>query len=250
MAENIDAFKCSRSNSSPQGLFSKTMIGILQPGYLPWLGFFEQLYKSDIFVIYDDVQYEKNSWRNRNRIKTPNGPQWLTVPVLTRGRCFPQIKDVLINKNVIWKKKHIQAIKQNYSKTPFFEKYAENLFEILNRPWEKLVELNLELIYWISEKLGISTKILLSSELGISGSNIDRLIGIIKLLNGDLFYEGTAGKNYIDVNVFKEAGISVVFQDYAHPTYPQAYGDFVSHLSIIDLMFNCGPDSLDILAGL
>jgi hypothetical protein len=107
------------------------IVGILQPGYLPWLGFFEQLHRCDIFVIYDDVQFEKGSWRNRNRIKTPNGPQWLTVPVLLKGQGFPSIKDVAINQSIGWQKKHIKTITQNYSKAPFFDLYANGLL-ILN----------------------------------------------------------------------------------------------------------------------
>lgn len=225
---------------------SKT-VGILQPGYLPWLGFFEQINRCDIFVLYDDAQFEKGSWRNRNRIKTPNGPQWLTVPVLLKGQGFPLIKDVVINASVLWQKKHIKAITQNYSKSRFFSHYAESLFEILNRPWKYLADLDLELTHWIMKQLNISTTIALSSGLGVPGSGVQRLINIIHLLQGNHFYEGSAGKNYIDVDVFEKKRISVTFQDYDHPIYPQLHGEFVSHLSIIDLLFNWGPDSLSIL---
>lgn len=223
------------------------IIGILQPGYLPWLGFFEQVNRCDIFVLYDDVQFEKGSWRNRNRIKTPNGPQWLTVPVLLKGQGLPLIKDTLINQSAAWQNKHIKTLKQNYSKAPFFELYASSLFKILDRPWQYLVDLNLELTYWLVEQLKISTKVILSSDLKVPGGKVQRIIDIIHKLGGDHFYEGLAGQNYIDVNLFEDAGISVAFQDYNHPTYPQLYGDFISHLSIVDLLFNCGPESLNIL---
>ena len=222
-------------------------VGILQPGYLPWLGFFEQVHRCDVFVLYDDVQFEKGSWRNRNRIKTPNGPQWLTVPVLVKGQGFPLIKDVVINSSVPWQKKHIKAITQNYSKAPFFSDYAEGLFQILDRSWKSLIDLDLELIYWLVEQLGISTTMVLASGLGVPGSNVQRLINMIQSLGGNHFYEGSAGKNYIDVRLFEEAGISATFQEYDHPGYPQLHGDFISHLSVIDLLFNCGPESLDIL---
>ena len=224
-------------------------VGILQPGYLPWLGFFEQLHRCDIFVLYDDVQFEKGGWRNRNRIKTPNGPQWLTVPVLVKGESFPLIKDVAINSSANWTKKHIKSITQNYSNAPFSGQYADRLFEILNRPWDYLIDLNLELLYWLTKQLNISTPMVLSSELGVPGSNVQRLIDIINSLGGSCFYEGSAGKNYIDVHLFEDAGISVTFQQYDHPRYLQLYGDFMSHLSIIDLLFNCGPESLNILSG-
>jgi hypothetical protein len=228
---------------------SHRTVGILQPGYLPWLGFFEQVHRCDIFVLYDDVQFEKGSWRNRNRIKTPNGPQWLTVPVLLKGQGLPLIKDVAINSSESWQKKHIRAITQNYSKSPFLGRYGEDLFEMLDRPWRFLIDLDLELVNWLTEQLGISTQMVLASALGVHGSNVQRLINIIQSLGGDHFYEGSAGQSYIDVGVFEEAGISVSFQEYNHPRYPQLYGDFISHLSVIDLLFNCGPDSLDILTG-
>lgn len=222
-------------------------VGILQPGYLPWLGFFEQLNRCDIFVLYDDVQFEKGSWRNRNRIKTPNGPQWLTVPVLLKGQGFPLIKDTLIDQSAAWQQKHIKTLKQNYSKAPFFELYSSGLFEILNRPWKYLVDLDLELIYWLVEQLNASTKVLISSDLKVPGNKVQRIIDIIHKLGGDHFYEGAAGRDYIDSDVLQKEGISVTFQNYEHPTYPQLYGDFISHLSVIDLLFNCGPDSHSIL---
>jgi hypothetical protein len=171
----------------------------------------------------------------------------LTVPVLLKGQGFPLIKDVVINSSVPWQRKHIKAIKQNYSKAPFYQVYAEDLFKILNKKWKYLIDLDVELIYWIVEELKIQTRFILSSDLAVSGSRAARLIDIILMLGGNHFYEGLAGRNYIDVSPFEEAGISVAFQDYKHPTYPQLYGDFISHLSVIDFLFNCGPDSLDIL---
>jgi len=224
-------------------------IGILQPGYLPWLGFFEQLHRSDVFVLYDDVQFEKGSWRNRNRIKGPKGPQWLTVPVLTKGLGLPVIKDVLINQSRHWQKKHTAAIRQSYSKAPYFKQYSEPIFHILNRPWKYLIDLDLELIGTLKERMGISTPVLLSSDLHIEGKGVERLIDIIRYLGGSRFYEGQAGKNYIEAELFEKEDIQVVFQDYQHPRYLQANGDFISHLSIIDLLFNCGPESLKILSG-
>jgi hypothetical protein len=225
----------------------RKVVGILQPGYLPWLGFFEQLARSDVFVLYDDVQFEKGSWRNRNRIKTPGGIQWLTVPILLKGKGRPLIRDVQINTKESWAEKHIRTISQHYQKTPYFTIYAEELFEILRREWHYLVDLDVALIAWLSLHLGIRTKTILSSELGIKGSGNDRLIRIIRSLSGSHFYEGAAGRNYIDLERFESAGIRVVFQDYVHPVYPQLYDDFISHLSIVDLLFNCGSQSLGIL---
>lgn len=226
---------------------TERIIGILQPSYLPWLGFFEQLYKSNIFVLYDDVQFEKGAWRNRNRIKTPQGIQWLTVPVLTKNQGLPLIKDVQINAGVPWAQKHIKAITQNYSKAPYFHTYSPDLFDILRQKWTFLLDLNERLIVWFCNQMGLTTRLTRSSELDVSGVNVVRLIKIIKTLGGKRFYEGAAGRNYIDPGLFLEHGLEVVFQDYEHPRYPQLYAPFVSHLSIIDLLFNCGPESLKII---
>jgi len=230
-------------NSSSAG----KMVGILQPGYLPWLGFFEQLSRCDIFVIYDDVQFEKGSWRNRNRIKTSSGPLWLTVPVRQKGASFSIIKDVKINSQVKWQKKHVKSISQNYSKAPYYDWIAEDLFTIIDRPWKFLIDLNVELIKMLADRLGLFTPMLLASELKISGSGVQRLIDIIKSLGGERFYEGSSGRNYIKESFVNESGIQVLYQDYDHPLYPQLNGEFISHLSILDLLFNTGPDSYDIL---
>jgi len=226
---------------------SKKIVGILQIGYLPWLGFFDQLARSDLFVIYDDVQFDKGGWRNRNRIKTPNGPQWLTVPVLLKGKAFPLVKDTLINNNQKWNIKHIKSIQQHYGKAPFFDDFAPELFDVLQKRWKWLMDLNMELLNLFVRFLSIDRPIVLSSQLQIGGDKEERLIKIIKRFNGNVFYEGASGRNYIDVEKFKANGITVIFQDYNHPVYRQLYGPFLSHLSIIDLLFNEGPRSLEII---
>jgi hypothetical protein len=222
-------------------------IGILQPGYLPWLGFFEQMCRSDIFVFLDDVQYEKGSWRNRNRIKTPHGLQWLTVPVLTKGQHFPLIREVRINNCIGWADKHIKSIAQHYTKAPYFKQYADDLFNVLRTPWNFLIDLDLALLDWLKKCLDIDTLTLLSSDLGVKGRRTERLIAIIQHLNGTIFYEGSAGRSYIEQTDFMNSGITIAYQDYRHPVYPQLYGDFISHASVIDLLFNCGPQSREIL---
>lgn len=223
------------------------IIGILQPGYLPWLGFFEQLYRSDIFVIYDDVQYDKNGWRNRNRIKTPNGIQWLTVPVLLKGDSKSLIRDVKINNQERWRKKHCQSIKTNYSKSKFYNHYFYLFEKVYSKEWNFLIDLDMELIYVLCDLLGLKRKIVYSSDLGVQGDKNERLIKICKKFGASIFYEGYAGKDYIDKKVFIESGIEVKFQDYRHPEYNQLYGDFVPYLSVIDLLFNEGDSSLKIL---
>ncbi len=223
-------------------------IGILQPGYLPWLGFFEQLHKSDIFIIYDDVQYDKNSWRNRNRIKTAAGAIWLTVPALVKFMGKPLINEIKIDNRSNWRKKHLSSLKLNYAKAPFFRQYINIFEEVYSREWEQLIDIDLCLIVKLAGSLGIDTKkIRRSSELKPQGDRNGRLISLCKMLEADIFYEGASGKNYIEEPRFEKEGIKVIFQDYKHPVYSQLYGGFIPYLSVVDLLFNCGPDSLKIL---
>lgn len=224
-----------------------TVIGILQPSYLPWLGYFEQIHQADIFVLYDDVQFEKGSWRNRNRIKTPNGPHWLTVPVLTKGQEFPLINQVRVNNIQSWQKKHLRSLAQYYSKAPHYGQYAPALEELLARPWESLCELNIALTRHLAAALGIDTPFVLSSDLGVPGSGAPRLVEILSQLGGTVFYEGAAGRDYIKEALFDERGIRLEYQDYQHPVYTQLHGEFVPYLSVVDLLFNHGPNSLSIL---
>lgn len=221
-------------------------IGILQPGYLPWLGFFEQLWNCDVFVIYDDVQFEKGSWRNRNRIKTVDGIRWLTVPVCLGGQ-LPTIDQVRIGYGTFWQKKQVRTLTQNYKKATYFDLYADRLFLFINKRYTFLKDLLIEHISWINDCLNIRTPVYLSSDLQIPGKGTARLVEIVLALSGTHFYEGAAGRNYIEMSLFEKNGISVIFQEYTHPVYPQCFGSFEPYLSIIDLMFNCGPESLNIL---
>jgi hypothetical protein len=224
-------------------------VGILQPGYLPWLGFFEQVSRCDQFVLYDDVQFDKNSWRNRNRIKTPEGPLWLTVPVRHRGHTSQTLLQTEITENTVWPRKHLSTLHTYYRRAPYFTRYLEGLTEIYRQEWKYLVDLDLALIFHLLEVLGIRTPVLRSSELGIMGKSTDRLVAICKALNADCFYEGAAGEHYIDAAQFAEAGIVLEYQRYVHPTYSQLYGEFIPYLSVIDLLFNCGDESMKIIAG-
>jgi len=218
-------------------------IGILQPAYIPWLGFFEQLIKTEAFIIYDDVQFDKHGWRNRNRIKGPNGVQWLTIPVFTKGGPH-KINETRINNNTPWIHKHLQSLSTCYKKAKYFFQYFGEIEDILaSNEWEFLAELDIAIIKLICRWLEIKTPLYRSSSLNISGNRIERLINICKLFNATRFYEGESGKNYIDVEKFSKENINVTFQHYQHPVYPQLFGPFESHLSVLDLVFNCGPQS-------
>lgn len=222
---------------------------ILQPGYLPWLGFFDQMRRSDVFVYYDDVQYDKHGWRNRNRIKTASGPQWLTVPVLHSGRGLPSIADVEIDTRTPWVRKHLASIRQAYAAAPFLSRYMPELEELLGRRWERLVDLDLALVDLISRWLGLERQVARSSELGIAGERSERLLRICQHFGAKSYLSGDSAKDYLDVGLFERNGIQVAWQRFLHPTYPQLHGEFVPYLSAIDLILNCGDRSLAVLEG-
>ncbi|MEI6221561.1 MAG: WbqC family protein [bacterium] len=217
-------------------------IGILQPGYLPWLGFFEQLAKVDIFVLYDDVQYTTKDWRSRNKIKTANSSIWLTVP--THGSQQLLINEVKLVQDNVWKKKHLKSIELSYKKAPYFDWLMPDLERIINKELKYLIDLDSELITMLANKIGIKTNIINSSSLNIQqpDKNI-KIIETIKALDGTYFYDGKSSQEFIDVPLFNQHGITVEFQDYKHPTYPQLWGTFVPYLSVIDLLFNVGEES-------
>lgn len=220
---------------------------VLQPSYLPWLGYFEQLAKADDFVYYDDVQYDKHGWRNRNRVKTSQGPQWLTVPVLTHGQEDDSIRAARIDVRQPWARKHLMTLRTYYAKAPYFAEIYEPLAAMLQRDWQGIAALDEALISWIAGYLGLAPRVHRASDLGISGGKTERLVNLCRHFGADTYFSGRAATDYLDMAQFEAAGIRVEFQDYHHPVYRQLYGDFVSHLSVVDLLFNEGPASSAIL---
>lgn len=222
-------------------------VAVLQPSYLPWLGFFEQMMSVDTFVLYDDVQYTKNDWRNRNRLKTKDGFLWLTIPV--KSSISLQIREVRIDYSKHWQEKHRKTIAQLYSKSPYFEEVSTLFEPFWTNRYEFLLDAIKDSIVLIAEYLNIDTKILFSSDLHVAGDKNEKLVNICKILGASHYYSGFAAQNYLDIGLFKENGIEVAFQQYKHPVYPQMQGDFVSHLSTMDLLFNCGKKSKEIIKG-
>lgn len=216
-------------------------IAVLQPSYLPWLGFFEQMMSVDTFVFYDDVQYTKNDWRNRNRIKTKDGFLWLTIPV--NSSTSLQIREVRIDNNQNWQEKHQKTLAQLYSKALYFEEVSAIFEPLWNNRYEFLLDAVVDSIGIITEYLDIDTKIVFSSEMQVSGNKNEKLINICKRLDASEYYSGLAAQNYLDNELFNKNGINIAFQHYQYPLYPQLHGNFVSHLSTIDLLFNCGKKS-------
>lgn len=222
-------------------------IAILQPGYLPWLGAFEQMAHVDRFVYYNDVQYTKGDWRNRNRIKTQGGAAWLTVPV-KKSTHDTLISQIQIAWQEPWNEKHLRKIEAAYRKAPYFEPFFGSLAAVLRQRHELLQDLNRAVTAVCARFLEIDTPTSWSSDLQLceSGKN-ERLLEICQAFGADLLYDGAAAAAFIDLGFFTRRGVQVVFQGYQHPTYRQQWGAFISHLSAIDLIMNAGPDAPRIL---
>ncbi|MBF0511956.1 MAG: WbqC family protein [Candidatus Omnitrophica bacterium] len=227
------------------------IITIHQPQYLPWLGYFDKIAKADIFILLDNVQFKKNEWQNRNRIRTPEGWQWLTVPVL--HHFGDKINETKINNKEPWRKKHLRALELNYSKAPFFAQYYPRFQEGLNHEWDNLSDLNVYFVGMILDMLKVKTKTVLASEYEATEHKTLRLVDLCKTFKAQTYLSGQGGQDYLDVEQFKINNIDIVIQKYEHPVYnqmwqgPKSQG-FISHLSIIDLIFNSGPESLRILS--
>lgn len=223
-------------------------IAIMQPTYLPWTGYFALMDQVDAFVFLDDVQFNHRSWQQRNRIKSPSGPMWLTVPVLTKGQRHQLIYEVEINPDEPWQRKHITTISKNYSKAAWISEYQSWLEEALRCPWTSLCELTISLANDLTRCLGIHTPFVNASDLKTTGSKVDKLINICRRLGADEYLSPTGSFEYIEAdNRFPDAGIQLLYQHYEHPTYRQLHGGFLSHLSIVDLLLNEGSRSLEII---
>ena len=215
-----------------------------QPQYLPWLGFFDKMDRVDRFVLLDVVQYKKNEWQNRNRIRTPDGWQWLTVPVHYR---FPMsIREVTLDDaEGRWRRKHREALRIHYARSPFRPDLLPAIETLLGEPCESLVELNVRSVRLLACLLGVRTPIALASEVpGLPEGADDRLIALCRHFGCSDYLAGAGGAAYMDMESFRRAGVGVTFQDFRHPVYPQAYAGFEPNLSALDLLLNCGPGSI------
>jgi len=222
-------------------------IAIMQPTYLPWLGYFELMANSEYFVYFDDVQFVKKSWQQRNKIKSATGEQLLAVPVLSKGKHTQNINEALINNTEMWRRKHLSSIDYNYKKAPFYEKYIKELQTIYSKEYDILLDFNLAIMSFLRSKLGITTPCVLSSELNVGGERNERIINICKRLKADELYDAAGAKELLDLAQFEANGVKLVFQEYTHPVYKQIQGPFLSHLSVLDLLFNEGDRSLEII---
>lgn len=224
------------------------LAAIHQPHYLPWIRYFEKIARSDVFIVLDDIQYSKNGWQNRNRIKGPKGPQLLTVPV--HAGAGQRLDEIRIRNDGRWRKKHWKAIEQSYSKTPYFADHGPWLEQALRQEWTHLNALNRSLLDGFLEALGIETKVVYASDMSATGEATERLANLINEVGADAYYTGAyALETYLDRDLLEGRGIEIVVQDWRAQPYAQLHGDFVPDLAVVDVLMNCGPDALSAITG-
>ena len=219
------------------------IVGIHQPNYLPYLGFFDKMKKSDLFVIYDDAQFEKGEFQHRNRIRIYHGWKWLTVPVEKKHIPINEIRiknEVATWKGVKWADAHFKDIRDNYKDTSYYSVYEKEIKRIYEKRYDKLVELNMELINFLKGAFDIDTEIAYSSDFGFTSKSTEQLVEIVEALGGDVYLSGPKGRDYLDVSLFEKKSIKVEFRDFKHPIYKQRYESFVPNMAAIDALFNVG----------
>ena len=224
------------------------VVSIAQPNYIRWLGFFNKILLSDTYVVFDDVQFPRGKdYANRNQIKTNNGKMWLTVPVIGKSDLKPW-NQIEINKNG-WVNKHLSNIESFYKKTPYFNEYYPEIKNIYLKDHNLLIDLTLDLIKHFLKILDKEVKIVLSSDIKTDLKGLDKILYILKNLNTTKYIsgDGDGSKRYIDEKLFSDQGIELVWQNYKHPIYKQQFNEFIPYMSILDLLFNEGPNSKNII---
>lgn len=225
---------------------------ILQPSYIPWRGYFDQIRRADTFIFYDDVQYDKHGWRNRNQIKTPAGKKWLTIPVHSGGvTAGIPIKDVRIDWSKPWAPTHMKSLEAAYSRAPYFKKYQPLLEAIYARRDTQIADLTIATTIDIAHAIGIeSTKYLRASGLpGISGQKTERLIQILQHVEATHYLSGPSARDYIEAEAFSRAGITLEYMTYDYPEYPQLYPPYDPFVTILDLLFMTGDKAMEYITG-
>lgn len=223
-------------------------IAIMQPTYLPWSGYFALMDQAEVFVLLDDVQFSHRSWQHRNRIMSQNGPLWLTLPVLTKGRRHQLINEAQLNNSEHWKRKHLKAIYVNYAQAQCLSQFEAWLNNAYDAHWSSLCNLNTAFIHDIADFLGINITFIQASALHTEGKKASKLINICRKLGADEYISPMGSFEYIEAdNRFPDAGIRLLYQHFDHPQYQQSSKEFLSHLSVLDLMLNEGSNSLEII---
>ncbi|WP_417458493.1 WbqC family protein [Kordiimonas sp.] len=218
-------------------------VGIIQSAYLPWRGYFDFIDDVDLFLLFDDVQYVKRSWRTRNKVKARSGTQWISVPVkkMPRGTLICEMQ---IDNDEHWAEHHLNQIRDAYRNAPYFETYYEDLQSQLSRDWTYLSELNEGLIRWLMGHLGITTEVRSTVGLGATGRKGERLLSVLEKVGGTTYLSGPAAQSYIDEKRFDECGVNLEYKSYDYREYPQMWQGFSGDVTVLDLLFNTGPDAL------
>lgn len=224
------------------------IVSINQPAYLPWLGYFHRIAISDLHIVLDHVQFEKNSFTNRNKVRIKEGWCWLTVPLKTKRK----FKNLNINQLEIandsnFAEKHWDTIRFNYAKTSYFKQYEKFFEKLYDQRWDYLNDLIHNTTNYLLDSFRINTPILFSSEMNVEGKKSELILNLCRTVGATVYLSGPLGRNYLCEKLFQEAGIKVLYCDYQHPKYKQNYANFEPYMAAIDLLFNCGPDCLDIL---
>jgi hypothetical protein len=217
------------------------IVSIHQPQYFPWLPYLLKLSASDLFIVLDSVDFEKNGLQNRNQIKTSQGKDWLTVPV--KQKLGQKIREVEINRQVDWRKKHWRTLQQNYNKAPFFHIYAGEIEELYAKDWQYLVDLNMHLLRLLLKWMGLERKILQSSSMAAKGHKTELILNLCREVGADVYLSGVGAKNYLDPEAFAKAGIELIYKPpMVSKEYPQQFPKlgFINDLSVVDFLFNCG----------
>jgi hypothetical protein len=225
------------------------ILAVHQPQYLPWLGYLHKIAACDLFIFLDDVQYKKREFQNRNKIKTPQGPLWLTVPVVTKHKQLQKINEVMIDNETGWNGDHWKSIERNYAHADFLGEHRAFFEKLYGAGHDSLSALSMEIIEYMLSYLMINTTRKLSSEFNLTSTSTERIIDLCKKTGADAYLSGAGGKDYMDEALFQKNGIRLMYQDFKHPEYKQLHGKFEPYLSAADLLLNCGPESRAILLG-
>lgn len=219
-------------------------ITIHQPDFLPWAGFFRRWDMADLFIILDDVQFLRRGWHHRDKIKTNAGEKWLTIPIEKKGNYHQQIKDVQIENTSNWRKKHLETIKAGYGKAPEFSRIFPELEKIYFSEDSTLMGFNLKLLKYVSGLLDINTPFKFSSEFGINSKGTERLLELVKKVNGTDYLTGTGSRDYLDESAFSKGDIGVTWDEFDFPVYNQVYDNFIPKLSILDCLMMLKPEKI------
>ena len=218
-------------------------VGIIQSNFLPWRGYFDFIRESDLFIIHDDLQYTKGDWRNRNKIKTSRGVEWITVPVRYH-HTRQLIEETSVDYSSPWAQKMVNRIRETYGRAPYFELYFSELHDLLMKPAASISDLNLRLIKWVCCHLEIATPIKMSHEYHPQGAKTERLIGILQQVQATTYLSGPAAQTYLIPQLFEQAGIRLKYKQYNYPEYEQLYPPFEAAVSVIDLLFMKGKEAI------